>query len=81
VARTKVKLKRREFLKPEQIRKLIECCEKHDAETFELCRDGSTDTPHYEPILPFVKFVLFTGMRVSEALQIRGSDVEDGELQ
>ena len=80
LARTKVKLKRREFLKPEQIRKLIECCEKHDAETFELCRDGSTDTPRYEPILPFVKFVLFTGMRVSEALQIRGSDVEDGEL-
>jgi len=51
LARTKVKLKRREFLKPEQIRKLIECCEKHDAETFELCRDGSTDTPRYEPRL------------------------------
>lgn len=45
-----------------------------------ICADDWTDTPRYEPILPFVRLVLFTGMRVSEALQIRGSDVEDGEL-
>lgn len=78
--RTKAPMKRRAFLKPDQIQRLLERCQAHDAETFTLCRDGSRSTPRYEPITPFVIFVLLTGLRVSEALQIKGEDVEGLEL-
>lgn len=72
----RVALERREFLEPDQIRALLAACASHDAETFELTRDGSRNTPRYKPIAPFVRFLLLTGMRLAEALAIEWRDVQ-----
>jgi integrase len=71
------KHKRKDFLTPVQIAELLTACAEHDAATFELTRDGSTNTPRYKPIAPFVRFLLLTGLRLGEALEIEWRDVED----
>lgn len=63
-------------LKTPQIAKLLRACDRHDAETFALTREGATDTPRHEPIKPLVVFLLLTGMRLGEALTLPWSQVD-----
>lgn len=70
---------RKTFLRPEQIRELLAACERHDAATFELQRDGTKHAPRYAPITPFVRFLLLTGLRLGEALAVKWGDV-DGDV-
>jgi integrase len=63
------------FLRPQQIRRLLDACAEHDALTFKLDRKKNTDTPRYPAIREFVEFMLFTGARLDEALKLLGSDV------
>ncbi|MCB9893536.1 MAG: tyrosine-type recombinase/integrase [Planctomycetes bacterium] len=58
------------FLKPAEIRALLEACQRHDAES----NDGRGHT--HPPIGPFVLTVLLTGMRFSEAAALRWKDVD-----
>ncbi|HKU37536.1 MAG TPA: hypothetical protein VJR89_05295, partial [Polyangiales bacterium] len=80
--RERAAVERRDFLRSEQIRELLQACAEHDADTFELTRkehDGSGTpgtTPRYKPIGLFVRCLLLTGLRVSEALGIEWRDVE-----
>lgn len=64
------------FLKPAEVRKLLEACQRHDAES----NDGKGRS--HPPIGPFVLTVLLTGMRFSEAAALRWKDVdlEAGEI-
>lgn len=70
------------YLRPNEIRKLIEACRRHDAETFvETRREHAGfglvgSTPRYEPILPAVLFLLLTGMRRGEGLAVEWSHVD-----
>jgi integrase len=76
---------RRDFLRPEQIRELLAACAKHDAATFKITReehDGKREpgsTLRFSPITPLVRFLLLTGLRVSEALAVEWRDV-DGDV-
>jgi integrase len=82
----RVVTERRDFLRPEQIRELLDACAKHDAKMFDLTReehDGKREpgtTPKFKPIAPFVRFLLLTGLRVSEALEVEWRDVEDDRI-
>lgn len=64
------------FLKPEELRRLLEAALRHDEATFALTRaekEGEApagSTPRYQPIAPFVAFVLLTGCRFGEALAL-----------
>lgn len=70
------------YLRPNEIRQLIEACRRHDAETFSETRREHVGlgpvgyTPRYEPILPAVLFLLFTGMRRGEALAVQWPHVD-----
>lgn len=71
-----------EYLKPHELQKLLEAALRHDAETFKANRDEHAGrgtpgtTPRYEPIAPFVAFVLLTGMRFGEAIALDWRQVE-----
>jgi integrase len=75
-------MERAEYLKPAEIRKLLEAALRHDAETFDETREehrggGTTGrTPRYDAVAPFVAFVLITGMRFGEALALDWSQVD-----
>jgi integrase len=58
---------KREFLRPAALRTIIEAC-------------IAFDVAENERALPLVLFLLLTGLRVSEALQIEWSDVHDGAI-
>lgn len=64
---------RPEFLKTKALRELLEACERHDADTFDLTRDENAGqgtpgtTPKHEPVAPLVVFVLLSGCRIGEA--------------
>lgn len=79
--REKAPVERKEFLEPEQIRLLLGAAERHDTDTFketqkEHRKEGvKGTTPRYKPIAPFIRFLLLTGLRVSEALAIEWRDV------
>jgi integrase len=73
-------LERKSFLRPDQIRELLGAAKRHDVDTFKLKRDGSRDAPKYPAITPLVRFLLLTGLRVSEALAIEWSDVTDDSI-
>lgn len=70
------------YLPPADCRKLLEAAIRHDGEVFTITRkehDGWKPvgtTPRYEPITPFVTFVLLTGCRVGEALSLRWQDID-----
>lgn len=76
----------RDFLKPKQIQKLLEAAERHDAATYSMTRREKSGeaarggTPRYEPIAPFTLFVLFTGVRLSEAIDLTWGNVDLGAL-
>ncbi len=71
-----------DYLKPAEIRQLLEAAQRHDADTFEETRDEHLGlrpkgtTLRHEPIAPFVAFVLLTGMRVGEAASIEWRSVD-----
>lgn len=74
-------VERRDFLKPAQLRRLLEATERHDAATYSMTRrekaEGSkAGTPRYDPISAFTLFVLLTGMRLSEALDVTWKNVD-----
>ncbi len=70
------------FLRPNEIRQLIEACQRHDGETFvETRREHAGlgmvgSTTRYEPILPAVLFFLLSGMRRGEGLAVDWSHVD-----
>jgi integrase len=75
-------LEQPEFLTPAQLRKLLEAAQRHDAAVFAETRAehrglrplGSTS--RFEPITPFVAFLLLTGCRRGEALGLTWADVD-----
>ncbi|MDB4984936.1 MAG: Phage integrase family, partial [Myxococcaceae bacterium] len=82
--RLAVTTERRDYLKPVQLQALMAACLAHDAETFAETRDEHAGegrqrigkTPRYEPIAPFVAFVLLTGCRFGEALAVTWEQVD-----
>jgi integrase len=70
------------FLTPASCRKLLEAAIRHDNETFAETRLEHLGlrplgtTPRYEPIGPFVLFLLLTGCRVGEAESLVWTDVD-----
>jgi integrase len=70
------------YLSPADCRKLLGACLRHDSETFAITReehDGLKpvgSTPRHEPIAPFVMFLLLTGCRLGEALNLQWSDID-----
>lgn len=70
-----------EFLRPDDCRQLLEAARRHDAARFVETRDeheGKRElgtTRRYEPIAPFVFFVLCTGMRIGEAVAVEWRQV------
>lgn len=63
-----------DYLKPDECKRILKAALAHDAKRFAATRaeqrkGGSKgQTPRYDPIAPFVFFVLVTGMRIGEAL-------------
>lgn len=78
--REKATLERKSFLTPHQIRALLAAAASHDAATFTLNRKGERDALRYPAIAPLVRFLLLTGMRISEALAVEWSDVLDDRI-
>jgi integrase len=78
-------VERRGFLRPEQVRQLVRSCEKQDAAMFKITRDEHDGkrppgtTVRYTPITALVRFLLLTGLRVSEAFEVEWRDV-DGDV-
>lgn len=64
------------FLRPAQLRALLAAALRHDAATYAETRDEHAgkrargSTKRYEPIAPFLVFLLLTGMRRGEALAL-----------
>jgi integrase len=79
---------KKKSLKVAELRKLLDACLRHDAETFDATRgeqrgDGTVGTTlRYTPIGGFTLYVLLTGCRLGEALRADWKDVdlEDGEI-
>lgn len=71
----------RDFLKPEQIRALLEAAKRHDAICYrstraEHKRSKGNATPRYAPIEGWIRFLLLSGCRRSEALALTWSNVD-----
>jgi integrase len=75
---------RPEYLSHEELRQLLEAALAHDAATFRMTRlekDGRQvpgRTPRYEAIAPILTFLLLSGARRGEALQLEWIDVHLG---
>lgn len=73
-----------EFLKPAELKLLLQAAARHDEETFTETREEHAGegrqrigtTHRYAPIAPFVAFVLLTGCRFDEALKLDWSQVD-----
>lgn len=73
-----------DFLKPAECKQLLQAALAHDADTFTETRaehvgDGRRrigTTLRYDPIAPFVAFVLLTGCRFDEALKLTWEQVD-----
>lgn len=71
-----------QYLRPPELQRLLRAALAHDAETFRVTRaehrgllpPGST--VKFEPVAPFVAFVLLTGMRLAEGLELKWSQVD-----
>jgi integrase len=64
------------FLRPNELKKLLRACLRHDKDTYQLTRaekDGDREvgtTPKNDPVAPFVLFVLLSGCRAREAREL-----------
>jgi integrase len=73
-----------EYLRPPELQRLLRAALAHDAETFRITREEHRgllppgSTVRFEPVAPFVAFVLLTGMRLAEALDLKWSQVDLG---
>jgi integrase len=75
-------VERGDYLKPNELQKLLSACLRHDEETFAATREehaglrplGSTE--RYDSIAPFVVTVLLTGMRFSGCLSLDWREVD-----
>ncbi len=73
-----------EYLRPNELQLLLEACLLHDADTYVETREEHAGpgrqrigtTPKYEPIAPFVAFVLLTGCRFEEALKLDWAQID-----
>jgi integrase len=71
-----------EYLPPSNCRLLLEAALRHDGEIFIETRDEHAglippgSTRRYQPIAPFTLFLLFSGCRSGEALNLRWQDVD-----
>ncbi len=69
------------FLRPADIRALLEAALRHDADTFKATRnehargEGSA-TRRHDPITPFLVFLLLSGCRPGEALGLRWDSID-----
>ncbi len=78
-----------EFLRPPDLRRLLDAAIRHDSEKFAATRGEHAgkgapgSTPRYPAIAPFVAFLLLTGMRRNEALGLEWSsvDLDSGEIR
>lgn len=69
------------FLRAPQIKALLQAAIRHDAQTFAMTRGEKAKgtkgrTRKYDPIAPFVVFMLLSGCRRDEALSLRWSSVD-----
>jgi integrase len=73
-----------EFLKPNECQELLDAALRHDAETFVETRGEHSgkgreqlgSTHRYDPIAPFIAFLLLSGCRVGEALALGWESVD-----
>ncbi|MEY4508203.1 MAG: Phage integrase family [Pseudomonadota bacterium] len=71
-----------EYMRAPELQKLLEAALVHDAEMFAETRDEHVgarpvgSTARYEPIAPFVSFVLLTGCRLGEALALEWTQTD-----
>lgn len=71
-----------DYLPSSKCRKLLEAALRHDAETFQETRAEHSglgipgETPKYQPIAPFVAFMLLSGCHVNEALALKWESVD-----
>lgn len=78
----KVNIEAAEILRPPVVKQLLEACQRHDADKFELTRlehDGTGKagtTPRYEPVAPFVLLSLLLGTRLSELVGLQWDEVD-----
>lgn len=80
--RLQVSHERLAYMRPTDLRTLLEAALRHDADTFSETRAQHTGhgergtTPRHEPIAPFVAAVLLSGMRLGEALAMQWAHVD-----
>jgi integrase len=73
---------RAEYLKPTEIKQLLEAAIRHDAATFAETREEHRGngkpggTIRYAPVAPLIAFVLLTGMRFGEAVGVEWANVD-----
>jgi integrase len=71
-----------EYLRSEELQKLLEAAQRHDADTYKATRTehaGEREagtTRRYDPIAPFVAYVMLTGCRLGEALSVEWRNVD-----
>lgn len=73
---------RKDYLRPREIREVLEAAMAHDAETFAITREEHAGlrpmgtTPRHAAITPFIMFLLLTGCRRGEALSLEWPQVD-----
>jgi integrase len=71
-----------EYMRPTELAQLLEAALRHDSDTHTITREENAGkrpkgtTPIYEPIAPFVAYVLLTGCRLGEALSVEWRNVD-----
>jgi integrase len=71
-----------EYLKPDELQRLLDAALAHDAAVYDATREEHArggekgSTTRYEAIAPFVATVLLTGMRFAEALDLEWQQVD-----
>jgi integrase len=66
-------INKREFVRSGELRAILDCCRRHDAEPYAGDHSGK--------MLATVLFILLTGLRIGEAAAIEWSDVVDGQIR
>lgn len=73
--RIKAPMELKPFLRPADIRQLLDACRRHDEVRFVITRDRREDANRFPPIQEYVEFLLLTGVRLDESLKVTGSMV------